>query len=284
MGEPVRIYEMSPRDGVQNEKKLIATKDKISLIDQLSDCGFTHIEAASFVNPNWVPQMADAKDVLRGILRKKGVTYGALAPNLRGYQDAISSGVDEIAIFGSASEGFSQKNINCSINESFMRFKPIFSALNIDNMKVRGYVSCVIECPYDGPTLPNMVAEVAWQMFEMGCYEISLGDTVGTGTPDSISRMLDAVLTRIPAAKLAGHYHDTNNQALNNIEVSLNRELRVFDASVGGLGGCPYAPGAKGNVDTVAVARLMADLGYETGLDVSKLERVAKFAQSLRKG
>ncbi|MEE9453780.1 MAG: hydroxymethylglutaryl-CoA lyase [Paracoccaceae bacterium] len=284
MREPVRIYEMSPRDGIQNEEKLISTKDKISLIDQLSDCGFTHIEATSFVNPNWVPQMADARDVLRGIYRKKEMTYGALTPNLRGYQDAINSGVDEVAIFGSASEGFSQRNINCSINDSFLRFKSIFLASSIDNMKVRGYVSCIVDCPYDGPTPPNMVAEVAWQMLEMGCYEISLGDTIGTGAPDSISRMLDAVLTRIPATKLAGHYHDTNNQALDNIEVSLDRGLRVFDASVGGLGGCPYAPGAKGNVDTVAVAHLMADLGYETGLDISKLEKVAKFAQSLRKG
>ncbi len=282
MSEHVRIFEMGPRDGLQNESRIIPTLDKIKLVDMLSECGFSHIEVTSFVSPKWVPQMADAAGVLAEIHRREGVVYSALTPNLRGYEAAMMAGADEVAVFGSASEGFSQKNINCSIQESFERFLPIIQAAMSDNIKVRGYVSCVTDCPYDGPTPPEQVAEVAARLLDAGCYEISLGDTIGAGTPDTVARMLEAVEKVVPADRLAGHFHDTHNRALENIETSLDFGLRVFDAAVGGLGGCPYAEGAKGNVDTVAVARLMERLGFETGLDVGKLLEAAEFAHSLR--
>ncbi len=282
MGEFVRIFEMGPRDGLQNEARIIPTKDKIALVDMLSDCGFSHIEVTSFVSPKWVPQMADAAEVLAGISRKNGVTYAALTPNMRGYEAAMAAGANEVAVFGSASEGFSQKNINCSINESFERFMPILEAAKSDNVKVRGYVSCVANCPYDGPTPPEKVVEVALGLLEAGCYEISLGDTIGSGTPESVGRMLEAVLAVVPAERLAGHFHDTGNLALENISVALELGLRVFDAAVGGLGGCPYAEGAKGNVDTVAVAAMLAERGYETGLQMDRLLAAAEFAKSLR--
>lgn len=282
MAEHVRIFEMGPRDGLQNENRMIATVDKIALVDMLTACGFSHIEVTSFVSPKWVPQMADAAEVLAGIWRKEGVVYAALTPNLRGYEAAKQAGADEVAVFGSASEGFSQKNINCSIKESFERFIPVLEAAKIDKVKVRGYVSCVTDCPYDGPTPPEKVAEVAAHLLEAGCYEISLGDTIGAGTPESVERMLSAVLAVIPAEKLAGHFHDTHNRALDNIEVSLDHGVRVFDAAVGGLGGCPYADGAKGNVDTLSVARLLESKGYETGLDLDRLQHAADFAISLR--
>ena len=282
MGEFVRIFEMGPRDGLQNEARIIPTKDKIALVDMLSDCGFSHIEVTSFVSPKWVPQMADAAEVLAGITRKKGTVYSALTPNMRGYEAARAAGADEVAVFGSASEGFSRKNINCSIKESFERFIPILEAAKSDNVKVRGYVSCVTNCPYDGPTPPEKVVEVALGLLEAGCYEISLGDTIGSGTPESVGRMLEAVLAVVPAERLAGHFHDTGNLALENISVALELGLRVFDAAVGGLGGCPYAEGAKGNVDTVAVAAMLAERGYETGLQMDRLLAAAEFAKSLR--
>ncbi|GAB5469779.1 MAG: hydroxymethylglutaryl-CoA lyase [Rhodospirillales bacterium] len=278
----VTLFEMGPRDGLQNEKRPIATADKIALIDRLSDCGFTKIEATSFVSPKWVPQMADAAEVMAGIGRRPGVLYTALTPNMKGYAAAKASGVDEVAIFGSASEGFSRKNINCSIAESLQRFEPVVAAALADDLPVRGYVSCVADCPYDGPTPPAKVAEVAAKLLAMGCYEISLGDTIGSGTPERIATLLDAVLAEVPAELLAGHYHDTRNRALENVQVSLDKGLRTFDAAVGGLGGCPYAPGAKGNVDTLAVARLLADGGHATGLDLAKLADAAEFARSLR--
>ena len=282
MAERVTLFEMGPRDGLQNEKSMIDTADKIALVDQLSGCGFERIEVTSFVSPKWVPQMADAAEVMAGISRADDVSYAVLTPNLRGFEGALAANADEIAIFGSASEGFSQKNINCSIAESLDRFRPVAEAAQAAGIPVRGYVSCVTDCPYDGPTPPDAVAHVAAKLLAMGCYEISLGDTIGHGTPETIGAMLDAVLEVIPAAQLAGHYHDTKERALDNIAVSLEKGLRVFDSSVAGLGGCPYAPGAKGNVATEAVAEMLLLNGFETGIDLDRLASVATFARSLR--
>jgi hydroxymethylglutaryl-CoA lyase len=278
----VRIFEMGPRDGLQNEKRIIATQDKVRLVDLLSDCGFTHIEAASFVSPKWVPQMADSGEVLKQIRRRPGTRYTALTPNLQGYRAAREANADAVAIFGSASETFSQRNINCTIAESYVRFAPVVEAALADGVPVRGYVSCVTDCPYEGPVDPHAAADAARRLFAMGCEEISLGDTIGRGTPHTIARMLDAVLERVPANRLAGHYHDTGGMALENIAVSLEKGIRVFDAAVGGLGGCPYAPGAKGNVDTIAVNAMLERAGFETGLDASALQRAADFARTLR--
>lgn len=278
----IRIFEMAPRDGLQNEKAQIATADKIRLVDLLSGCGFEKIEVTSFVSPKWVPQMADAAEVMAGITRKSGVSYAVLTPNLKGYEGAHAARADEVAIFASASEGFSQKNINCSIAESLERFRPVAAAAKADGTPVRGYVSCVTDCPYDGPTPPENVAWVASALLAMGCYEISLGDTIGAATPESIDRMLDAVLKVVPAEKLAGHYHDTRGRACDNIAASLARGLTTFDAAVGGLGGCPYAPGAKGNVDTLAVVAMLNERGLSHGLDQTRLAEAAAFARSLR--
>ncbi|MBD1549134.1 hydroxymethylglutaryl-CoA lyase [Roseibium aggregatum] len=282
MSDFVTIFEMGPRDGLQNEKNFVPTEDKIRLVDMLSDCGFRKIEVTSFVSPKWVPQMADAADVMAGIHRHPGVFYTALTPNVKGYTAARNAYVDEVAIFGAASEGFSKKNINCSVAESIERFKPLIEKAHEDGMPVRGYISCVTDCPYDGPTPPEAVARVAKLLHELDCYEISLGDTIGAGTPETIARMLDAVLAEVPADRLAGHYHDTKGRALENIEVSLEKGLRTFDSAIGGLGGCPYAPGAKGNVATEAVADLMIQQGFETGLDMARLAEVSAFARSLR--
>ena len=284
MSDYVEIFEMGPRDGLQNEKRLIPTEEKIALVDCLSRAGFKRIEIASFVSPKWVPQMADSGDVLAGITRAPGVSYAALTPNMRGFEGAVAAKADEIAIFGSASEGFSKANINATIAESLERFAPVAEASKAAGIPVRGYVSCVTDCPYDGPTPPEKVAEVAAALRDMGCYEISLGDTIGQGTPESITAMLEAVLKEVPAEKLAGHYHDTAGRALVNIEASLALGVRVFDAAVGGLGGCPYAPGAKGNVATEAVNDLLVGLGYETGLDADVLAKAAEMARAMRVG
>lgn len=282
MSNTVEIFEMGPRDGLQNEKRQIPTSEKIALVDCLSQAGFKRIEVASFVSPKWVPQMADSADVLGGIARAAGVSYAALTPNMRGFEGAVAAKADEIAIFGSASEGFSKANINATIAESLERFAPVVAAAKDIGLPVRGYVSCVTDCPYDGPTPPQKVAEVAKHLFDAGCYEISLGDTIGQGTPESISAMLQAVLEVVPADKLAGHYHDTAGRALANIEASLDLGVRVFDAAVGGLGGCPYAPGAKGNVATEAVDARLKALGYETGLDTAVLAQAAEMARAMR--
>ena len=284
MPETVEIFEMAPRDGLQNEKRLIPTAEKIALVDMLSAAGFRRIEVASFVSPKWVPQMADSAEVLGGIARRPGVRYTALTPNMKGYEAARAAHADEVAIFASASEGFSQANLNCSISESLARFEPIMEAARADNLQVRGYVSMVTDCPFDGPTPPGKVAEVAAKLREMGCYEVSLGDTVGRATPESITAMLRAVCDAVPAESLAGHYHDTGGRALENIEASLVQGIRVFDAAVGGLGGCPYAPGAAGNVATEAVAARLAALGYETGLDAERLAAAGAFARKIREG
>ena len=282
MADHVTIFEVAPRDGLQNEPGMIATADKIRLVDLLGICGFTRIEVTSFVSPKWVPQMADAAEVMGGIERHEGVSYAALTPNLRGFEAARAAGADEVAIFTSASEGFSRANINCSIAESLARLGPVADAARAAGMPVRGYVSCVTDCPYDGPTDPRKVAEVAASLLAMGCYEISLGDTIGAGTPETISRMLDAVLGSVPADRLAGHYHDTGGRALDNMRVSLDRGLRTFDASVGGLGGCPYAPGAKGNVATEVVVEFVESLGFKTGIDRRRLAEAVAFAKGLR--
>ena len=278
------IFEVGPRDGLQNENREIPVAEKIALVDMLTQAGFSRIEVASFVSPRWVPQMAGSAEVLEGITRGEGVRYAALAPNLRGYTEAVAAKADEIAIFASASEGFSQKNINASIDEAFERFVPILEEARHVDIPVRGYVSCVIKCPYDGIVAPSKVAEVADRLFSMGCYEVSLGDTIGAGTPDTIARMLLAVRDVVPVGRLAGHYHDTNGRAMDNIDASLSMGVRVFDAAVGGLGGCPYAPGAAGNVATEKVnAHLMA-LGYDTGLDQAVIEQAAEMARRMRAG
>jgi hydroxymethylglutaryl-CoA lyase len=284
MAEFVEIFEVGPRDGLQNEKRVIPAAEKIALVDALSVAGFRRIEVASFVSPKWVPQMADGAEVLAGLTRAEGVRYAALTPNMKGYERAVAAGVDEIAIFGSASEGFSRANINASIEESLERFRPVVEAARHIDLPVRGYVSCVVQCPYDGAVAPADVARVADALFSMGCYEISLGDTIGAGTPDSIARMLLAVRNAVPVGRLAGHYHDTGGRALENIDASLSLGVRVFDAAVGGLGGCPYAPGAAGNVATEAVARHLAALGYETGLDLDAVEAAAAMARGMRDG
>ena len=284
MAERVEIFEVGPRDGLQNEKRQIPTAEKIALIDLLSQAGFRRIEVASFVSPKWVPQMADSGEVLAGIARADGVRYAALTPNMKGFEGAVAAKADEIAIFASASEGFSKANINATIAESIERFDPVVAAAADIGLPVRGYVSCVTDCPYDGPTPPGEVARVAEILWSRGVYEISLGDTIGQGTPETIDAMLAAVLNVVPADKLAGHYHDTAGRALNNIEASLARGVRVFDAAVGGLGGCPYAPGAAGNVATEAVHDHLIPLGYETGLDRDMVERGAAMARAMRMG
>ncbi|KAA0692554.1 hydroxymethylglutaryl-CoA lyase [Neorhizobium sp. P12A] len=278
----VSIVEMSPRDGLQNEKELIGTNEKIALVNLLSECGFERIEVTSFVSPQWVPQLADAPEVMAAITRNPGVRYAVLTPNMKGFTAALDAGADEIAIFASASESFSLHNINCSIDESIARFRPVAEASREHQIPMRGYVSCVVECPYEGAVPPANAARVARYLRDLGCYEISLGDTVGRGQPEAVAKMLQTVLTDLPASMLAGHFHDTSGRALDNIEVALDHGLRVFDASVGGLGGCPYAPGAKGNVDTLSVERFLRSKGFETGLSVEKLERAAAFAARLR--
>jgi len=281
MSDNVTIFEMSPRDGLQNEGRAIATADKINLVNLLSGCGFSRIEVASFVSPKWVPQMADGAQVLAGIARKAGVSYTALTPNLRGLNAAIAAGADEVAIFASASEGFSQHNINCSIAQSLERFAPMLPVVRDHGLPLRAYVSCVTDCPYDGPTPPVQVADVAAKLYAMGAYEVSLGDTIGAGTPDTIAAMLRAVCDAVPARALAGHYHDTHGRACDNIVASLDFGLRSFDGSVAGLGGCPYAPGSPGNVATEDVVELLERLGYPTGIDRAALAIAAEFARAL---
>lgn len=282
MAERVTIFEMGPRDGLQNEARLIPTADKIRLVDLLTACGFAKIETASFVSPKWVPQMADTGEVLAGIARAPGTAYTALTPNMKGYERARAARADEVAIFASASEGFSRSNLNCSIAESLERMAPVVAAAAGDGVPVRGYVSCVVECPFDGAVAPDTVADLTRQLLELGCYEVSLGDTIGRGVPETIDAMLTAVLAAAPADRLAGHYHDTNGRACDNIAVSLDRGIRVFDASIAGLGGCPFAPGSKGNVATEAVIETVEANGYETGIDRARLAEAAAFALTLR--
>ncbi|WP_323020624.1 hydroxymethylglutaryl-CoA lyase [Pararhodobacter sp.] len=282
MTDTVEIFEVGPRDGLQNEKRQIPTAEKIALVDLLSTAGFRRIEVASFVSPKWVPQMADSDAVLAGIHRAPGTRYAALTPNMKGYDGAKAARADEIAVFASASEGFSQANLNCSVAESIARFLPTLEAAKADGLPVRGYISCVTDCPFDGPTRPDAVAALAVTLLDLGCYEVSLGDTIGRATPKTLAAMLREVTARVPAAKLAGHYHDTGGRACDNIEASLGFGLRVFDAAVGGLGGCPYAPGAQGNVATEAAMDRLEALGFSTGLDRGVIDRAAALARSMR--
>ena len=276
----VRIVEVGPRDGLQNEKEVVPTATKIELIERLTDAGLRAIEATAFVSAKWVPQMADNAAVLRGVRRQNGATYAALTPNLQGFDAAIEAGATEVAIFAAASETFSRKNINCSIAESLKRFEPILSAASALEIPVRGYVSCVVGCPYEGAVAPHQAAAVAKTLYAMGCYEVSLGDTIGVGTPASISRLLDACAAAIPVGKLAGHYHDTYGMAIANLHASLQLGLATFDSSVAGLGGCPYAKGASGNVATEDVVYLLDGLGIETGVDLAKLAAVGDWISS----
>ncbi len=281
MSEFVRIFEVGPRDGLQNEKVKVSTEQKIELVNRLSDTGCTRIEVTSFVSPKWVPQMKDAPKVMAGIRRTPGVRYAALTPNRMGYQFAQRSGADEVAIFAAASETFSQRNIHCGIDESIRRFEGVMELAQADQIPVRGYVSCVAGCPYEGDVSPSQVADLTATLLELGCYEVSLGDTIGVGNPDTIAAMLVAALKVAPADRLAGHYHDTGGQGISNIEVSLDMGLRTFDSAIGGLGGCPYAPGAKGNVSTGSVVRMLHAKGYVTGIDEAKLPAIEQFAAML---
>lgn len=267
----VRLVEVGPRDGLQNEAQPISVADKVRLVDALSAAGLSYIEVGSFVSPKWVPQMAGAAEVFAQIQRRPGVTYGALAPNLRGFEDALAAGVKEVAVFAAASEAFSQRNINCSISESLERFAPIMAAARQHGISVRGYVSCVLGCPYEGEIAPAQVAAVARELYAMGCYEVSLGDTIGTGTAGATRRLFEVVGAQVPRDKLAGHFHDTYGQAIANIYASLLEGIAVFDSSIAGLGGCPYAKGASGNVATEDVLYLLNGLGIETGIDLQAL-------------
>lgn len=278
----VEIFEVGPRDGLQNEARQIATADKIALVDCLSQAGFARIEVASFVSPKWVPQMADSAQVCAGITRAPDVGYAALTPNIKGLERAIAADVDEVAVFGSASEGFSRANINVSVDESLERFAPVVAAANTAGLPVRGYVSCVVECPYDGETDPSQTARVSEALLAMGCHEISLGDTIGKGRPEAVDAMLKAVTQVVPVAKLAGHFHDTGGRALDNIDVALAHGINVFDAAVAGLGGCPYAPGAAGNVATEAVVAHLHKAGHQTGLEMQQIEKAAQLARAMR--
>ena len=267
----VRIVEMGPRDGLQNEKQIVSTETKVELIARLGAAGLKAIEATSFVSPRWVPQMGDAADVMARIERLPGVSYPVLTPNLQGFEAALAAGAGEVAVFAAASESFSRKNINCTIAESLARFEPVMAAARTAGVRVRGYVSCVLGCPYEGDIRPEAVADVAATLFAMGCYEVSLGDTIGAGTPGKTRRMLDAVARRVPVDKLAGHYHDTFGQAVANVYASLEAGVACFDSAVAGLGGCPFAPGASGNVATEDVVYMLDGLGIETGISLDAL-------------
>ena len=273
----VKIVEVGPRDGLQNEPGEVPTAVKVELIERLADAGLSSVEATAFVSPKWVPQMADHTEVLERIRRKPGVSYPVLTPNLKGFESAVAAGATEVAIFGAASEAFSRKNINCSIAESLERFRPVADAALKEKIKVRGYVSCVLGCPYEGEVAPQRVADVAAALYEMGCYEVSLGDTIGVGTPGKAKAMVEACAKRVPLERLAGHYHDTYGQALANIYASLELGVSTFDASVAGLGGCPYARGATGNVATEDVVYMLHGMGIDTGVDLDRLVGIGQW-------
>jgi hydroxymethylglutaryl-CoA lyase len=273
----VRMVEVGPRDGLQNEAATVPAATRIRLIEMLADAGLKTIEAGSFVAPKWVPQMADTADVLAGLRRAPGVAYPVLVPNMKGFAAALAAGCDEVAIFAAASESFSRRNINCSIAESLERFRPVAAAAKEHGIRLRGYVSTVIDCPYEGAIAPEAVAGVAAGLWALGCHEISLGDTIGTATPQRIQDMIAAVARQVPIGKLAGHYHDTYGQALANILASLELGVATFDSSVAGLGGCPYAPGAAGNVASEDVLYLLDGLGIETGVDLARLAAAGEF-------
>lgn len=276
--ERVRIVEVGPRDGLQNEQGQVHTQDKVALVDALVAAGLSSIEVGSFVSPRWVPQMADSAAVFAGIKRVPGVTYAALTPNLQGFDAALAAGASQVAVFAAASQSFSQRNINCSIAQSLQRFEPVLASAAVHGLKVRGYVSCVLGCPYEGDIAAAQVRDVASAMLQMGCYEVSLGDTLGVGTPEAARRLIDVVAQRVPREHLAGHFHDTYGQAVANIYACLLEGVHVFDSSVAGLGGCPYAPGASGNVATEDVLYLLQGLGIQTGVD---LDQVVQAGQAI---
>ncbi|QKS28282.1 MAG: hydroxymethylglutaryl-CoA lyase [Candidatus Accumulibacter similis] len=273
--ESVKLVEVGPRDGLQNERQIVPTAVKVGMIERLCDAGLPVIEAGSFVSPQWVPQMADSGEVLRAVLasprRRRGVSFPVLTPNLRGFDAAVEAGARQVAIFAAVSESFSQKNINCSVSESLKRFAAVVDSASALDIPVRGYVSCVIACPYEGRIAPQKVAAVAQRLFEMGCHEISLGDTIGAGTPVRVQQMIEACAAVVPLDRLAGHYHDTYGMAIANVYASLEVGMAVFDSSIGGLGGCPYAPGASGNVATEDVLFLLQGLGIDSGMDMDAL-------------
>ena len=267
----VRIVDVAPRDGLQNEKATVPTEVKVGLIDRLTDAGLPAIEATSFVSPKWVPQMADNAQVMAAIRRGPGVRYPVLTPNLKGFEAALAAGADEVAVFVAASETFSRKNINCSIAESLDRARPVADAAKLHGVRVRGYISCVLGCPYEGEIAASAVREVAAALHAMGCYEISLGDTIGTGTAGTTGRLVATVAAAVPVAALAGHFHDTYGQAIANVYAAMEEGVATFDSSVAGLGGCPYAKGATGNVATEDLLYLLDGLGIETGVDMTRL-------------
>ena len=267
----VRIVDVAPRDGLQNEKTVVPTEVKVGLIDRLTDAGLPAIEAASFVSPKWVPQMADNAQVMAAIRRKPGVRYPVLTPNIRGFEAALAAGADEVAVFVAASETFSQKNINCSIADSLERARPVAAAAKAQGVRVRGYISCVFDCPYEGEIAASAVRDVAAALHAMGCYEVSLGDTIGTGTAGRTRRLIATVATVVPVAALAGHFHDTYGQAIANVYAAMEAGVATFDSSVAGLGGCPYAKGATGNVATEDLLYLLEGLGIQTGVDMTRL-------------
>lgn len=273
----VRIVEVGPRDGLQNEKQAIETTTKIELIERLTDAGLRYIEAGSFVNPALIPQMASSEDVFNKLSRTPGVTYAALTPNIKGFERALAAKANEVAIFAAASEAFSHKNINCSIDESLARFIPVMEAAKAHDIPVRGYVSCVVGCPYEGDVDPEIVRHISDQLINMGCYEISLGDTIGVGTAGSVRKLIETVTKDIPVERLAVHCHDTYGQALTNIYAALQLGVQVIDSSVAGLGGCPFAKGATGNVATEDVVYLLHGLGIETGIDMDRLIAAGNF-------
>ena len=271
------MVEVGPRDGLQNESAIVPTEVKVGLIDRLTDAGLQAIEATSFVSPKWVPQMADATQVMAAIRRRPGVRYPVLTPNMKGFEAALAAGCDEVAVFVAASETFSHKNINCSIAESLERARPVTEAARAHGVRVRGYISCVLGCPYEGDIAPERVRDVAAALKGLGCYEISLGDTIGTGTPGKTWKLIATVSEAVPIAEQAGHFHDTYGQALANAYAALEMGVATFDSSVAGLGGCPYAKGATGNVASEDVLYLLEGLGIETGVDMTRLRIAGQF-------
>lgn len=275
--ERVSIVEVGPRDGLQNEKAEITTQDKLALIGRLADAGLARIEATAFVSPRWVPQMADHAAVMRGAGRRPGVVFSALVPNEKGAEAALAAGAQALAVFTAASESFARSNTNCSIAESIERFRPVMALAARAGVPVRGYVSCALDCPYEGPVAPEAVAAVAADLLALGCSEIALSDTLGRGTPERTAAMVEAALRRVPATRLAGHFHDTSGRAIANVAAAWELGLRVFDGSVGGLGGCPYAPGAAGNLATERLAAFFASRGIATGIDLARLGEAAEW-------
>jgi hydroxymethylglutaryl-CoA lyase len=267
----VKVVEVGPRDGLQNEAAAVPTAAKVALVEALAGAGLPVIEAASFVSPRWVPQLADGAEVLSAVRRRPGTRYAALVPNLRGLEEAVAAGADEVAVFGAASESFSRRNLNCSIDSSLERFAEVTAAARRRGVPVRGYVSCVLGCPFEGAVAPEAVARVARRLLDLGCGEISLGDTIGVGTPRAVEALLERVGAQVPRERLAVHFHDTFGQALANVLAALERGIAVVDASVAGLGGCPYAPGASGNVATEDLLYLLHGLGVETGVDLEQV-------------